>query len=164
MLAVLAHMQYPSGKRPVAIMALAIVEAVFGLMGVISGILLIIEPNGTLIGFTEDIRLKVPFQTFLPVGLFLLLVYGVGSFLLAYGTWTRKELFLEKVSQIGGRHWAWTGGLLLMGVLLLWLLVEGQLIGLDFPATYMTVLFGLIIMVLLLMPSVRDFLTPPDEN
>lgn len=69
------------------------------------------------LGLTADIRDQIPFHSFLPVGLFLFFVYGIGGLLLAYGSLTRKELFMEFVSERSGRHWSWTGGVLLMAIL-----------------------------------------------
>ena len=140
------------GKRPSSVTVLAAVEVIFGVMGIISGLLLIIDPSGAGIGFTEDIRDKIPFHTFLPVGLFLFFVYGIGSLLLAYGSITRKQLIFGPISRMKRMFWAWTGAMAMVLVLLIWLSIEDSLIGLDFAATYMTILFGLIIFVLLLLP------------
>jgi hypothetical protein len=70
---------------------------------------------------------------------------------------TRKEAFFEWVSKVGGYHWSWVGGMLLMAVLVIWLTVEGSLIGLDWPATYFTVLIGSVIYFMLILPHTRRF-------
>lgn len=140
-------------KRPLGAVLLTTVLTFYGLTGVISGIILITDPSGAGMGFTSDIREDIPFQSFLPVGLFLLSVFGLAPLLLAYGTMTKKELFLEKLSERSGHHWSWTGGLLLIGTLVIWLAIEGMLIGLDYPATYMTVALGTAVLVLLVLPS-----------
>jgi hypothetical protein len=150
-------MAYPKTKRPFSSKLLVALEIFYGILGLISGSLLISDPTGGLLGFTADIRDKIPFQTFLPVGLFLFFVYGVGSLVLAYGAMTRKELFLEKISQAAGHHWSWFGGMLLTVVLVIWLAVEGSLIGLDWPATYFTVLIGVGIFIMLILPSTKAF-------
>jgi hypothetical protein len=134
-----------------------VLELFYALLGVVSGLILLSDPSGAGLGFTSDIREKIPFQSFFAVGLFLFVVYGLGSLLIAYGAWTRKELVFGGISKAFGHHWAWVGGMAQMAVLLVWLLAEGLLIGLDFPATYFTVAIGLAILLTLLPRSTRRY-------
>ena len=158
-------MDYPSEKRPKGVIILCALLAVYGVMGIISGLLLMADGSGKLLGFTAEYQDKIPFHTFVPVGMFLFLVYGVGSLLFMYGAWSRKELVFEPVSKWFGFHWSYAGAMGMIFVLVGWLFIEGLLIGLDFAATYMTMLFGLLIFVALLGPAVRRHLkvVPRDE-
>ncbi|GEM_PF-901031 len=140
------------GKRPFGAVLLSACLAFYGAMGVVSGLILIADPSGAGMGFTSDIREEIPFQSFLPVGLFLFTVFGSVPLLLAYGAWTKKELAFEKISEVSGYHWSWAGGMLLVLVLVLWLTVEGTLIGLDYAATYMTVVMGMAVFLALMLP------------
>lgn len=142
-------------KRPFGALFLTIVLVFYGLMGVASGLILISDPSGAGMGFTSDIRDKIPFQSFLPVGLFLFTVFGLVPLLLAYGALTKKEMVFGKISEMSGHHWSWTGGMLLVAALVLWLMVEGTLIGLDYAATYMTVVLGSLVFLALALPSTR---------
>ncbi|QLH75239.1 MAG: hypothetical protein HPY73_07160 [Methanomassiliicoccales archaeon] len=146
-------MKYTENKRPWTVLLLTALLVIYGIMGIVSGVMLIVDPSGGLLGFTEEYREKVPFNSFLPVGLFLFCIYGIGPLLLAYGAITRKEMAFEWASEMTGRHWSWTGGLSLMVILVAWLLVEGYLIGLDFAATYFTVAFGVAIFIALMLPA-----------
>jgi hypothetical protein len=89
--------------------------------------------------------------------MFLFFIYGVGSVILAYGAFTRKEGILGFVSRAGGYHWSWTGGIMMTVVLVLWLTVEGSLIGLDWAATYFTVMIGASIFAVLILPSTKMY-------
>ena len=129
----------------------------YGILGLISGALLISDTSGALLGFTSDIKDKIPFQSFLPVGLFLFVVYGVGSITLAYGALTRKESIFGRISRTAGYHWSWVGGMVLTLILVLWLGVEGSLIGLDWPATNFTGIIGAGIFATLLLPSTMKY-------
>lgn len=142
-------------KRPLGAILLAAALVIYGVMGVISGIILIADPSGAGMGFTSDIRDDIPFQSFLPVGLFLFTVFGLVPLLLTYGAITKKELAFERISELSGFHWSWTGGMLLVLALVLWLAVEGMLIGLDYAATYMTVVLGTAVFLALMLPSTR---------
>lgn len=134
-----------------------VLELFYAFLGIVSGLLLLSDPSGAGLGFASDIREKIPFQSFFAVGLFLFAVYGLGSLVIAYGAWTRKELFLGTISKAFGHHWAWVAGMAQMAVLVVWLIVEGLLIGLDYPATYFTVAIGLAIFVTLLPGSTRKY-------
>jgi hypothetical protein len=143
--------------RPLAVKALIALEAVFGALGIISGLLLMADPSGSSIGFPSSVAEKIPFQNFFLVGLFLFAVYGLYPLFLAYGAWTKKELFFKEISKAGGVHWSWQGGAALVAILVAWLFVENLLIGLDYPATYMTIALGLAIFAALVMPSTRGY-------
>jgi len=150
-------MRYMEGDRPTAVKALFVLEAFFGILGVISGLLLMIDPSGALLGFPPSVAERVPFQNFFLVGLFLFAIYGLYAILLAYGTWTRDEMFLGKLSKAGGIHWSWQGAVALLVILAVWLIVENSFIGLDYPATYMTIILGLAIFLAIVMPSTRKY-------
>jgi len=144
-------------KRPVGSLLLVALEVFYGLLGLVSGSLLISDPSGASLGFTSEVLDKIPFHSFLPVGLFLFFVYGAVPMVLAYGAATRKELIFGKISQAGRHHWSWTGGMPLMVVLVIWLIVEGSLIGLNYAATYFTTIIGAAIFIMLILPSTRKF-------
>jgi len=84
-------------------------------------------------------------------------VFGLVPLLLAFGAVTRKGLAFQRISEMSGHHWSWTGGVLLVLALVLWLAVEGALIGLDYAATYMTVILGSAVLLILMLPSTREF-------
>ncbi|MBN1109743.1 MAG: hypothetical protein JXA45_03170 [Methanomassiliicoccales archaeon] len=151
-------MHYPEAKRPASVTVLFAFLTLFGFLGIVSGAMLMADPSGESMGFTSELLENMPFNSFLPVGLFLFFVYGIGGLLLAYGSLTRKELFLEAISERSGLHWSWTGGVLMMLTLIIWLAVEGTLIGLDFAATYFTISIGAVISVMLTMPATRGYL------
>jgi len=136
---------------------LIVFELLYGVMGIVSGLILMSDPSGAGLGFTPEIRDDIPFQSLLPVGLFLFFLFGLTPLVLALGAVTRREYAFGKVSEMLSRHWSWTGGVMLMVALVLWLLVEGLLIGLDYAATYFTVLMGAVISVMLLLPSIRKY-------
>lgn len=154
-------MEPVKGGRPLGAILLTAVLLFYGAMGAVSGIILIADPSGAGMGFTSDIRDSIPFQSFLPVGLFLFTVFGLAPILLAYGALTKKELAFERLSEIGGHHWSWIGGMLLVATLVVWLVAEGMLIGLDYAATYMTVIMGAAVLLALMLPSTRRYYRRP---
>ncbi len=149
--------------HPNAIKLLFILESFYGILGIASGLLLMIDPTGALLGFPPTVTEKIPFGNFFLVGLFLFVIFGLYPLFLAYGTWTRKELFFKEISKAGGIHWAWQGAALLLFILVIWLVAESLLIGLDYAATYLTIILGLLIFFALTIPSTRRYFRPVSQ-
>jgi low affinity Fe/Cu permease len=64
--------------------------------------------------------------------------------------------FAEKITRWSGHHWAWTGTILLVIGIAIWLGYEGWLVG-WWPITYITAVQGVLILLLALLPNVRKF-------
>lgn len=98
-------------------------------------------------------------DTFLLPGLVLLLVFGVGSLITAYGVARRPRWpWLRQFERVTGRHWSWTATVLLGIGQLLWIMIE--LIYLP-GLSWLQVVFGLTALSLTLVPwtrPVRDHL------
>ncbi|WP_019177842.1 hypothetical protein [Methanomassiliicoccus luminyensis] len=146
------------GKRPLGATALSALLMVFGIMGVLSGLALMISPSGALLGLPTEYLDRIPFHNYFLVGLFLFVIYGITPIALSYGLWTREQLFLGEISKAGGIHWAWQGTLVMLGILLVWLLVEHFIYDIELsPPTYFTVVLGVLMFILLMLPSVRRY-------
>ena len=102
------------------------------------GIVFLIDPSGELVEMPLSHLDKLPIDTFFLPGLYLLIVYGIGSAVIAYGL--VRQLF-----------WAPVAGLLLGVVLLGW--VVGQIILWGEPAMlqYLYLSVGVAIFLLSLM-------------
>lgn len=83
------------------------------------GIMFLIDPSGELVEVPHSLLDKLPIDTFILPGLYLLIVYGIGSAFVAYGL--RRQL-----------SWAPAAGLLLGLVLIGW--IFGQIILWGTPA------------------------------
>ena len=98
---------------------LLVILLVFLSLSGLFGILLLIDPSGELAEMPLSLLDKLPIDTFFWPGLFLLIVYGIGSFIITYGL--LRQLF-----------WAPVAGLLLGLVLIGWII--GQIILWGAPA------------------------------
>jgi len=92
---------------------LLVILLVFLSLSGLFGILFLIDPSGELVEMPISLLDKLPIDTFFLPGLFLLIVYGIGSSIITYGL--LRQLF-----------WAPVAGLLLGLVLIGW--VIGQII------------------------------------
>ena len=98
---------------------LLVILLVFLSLSGLFGIVFLIDPSGELVEMPLSHLDKLPIDTFFLPGLFLLIVYGLGSAIITYGL--LRQLF-----------WAPVAGLLLGLVLIGW--VTGQIILWGAPA------------------------------
>jgi hypothetical protein len=122
--------------------------------GFYGGILMLIDPSGKLLQMDSVLpQLLVP--NYLLPGLFLFFVMGLAPLFLTFSLLARPK-WIPLPSPF--RHyWAWTAALALGIVLLLWLILQGFLIGFQWPIQYVTAVNGLLIVLLVLMPQVRKY-------
>jgi hypothetical protein len=115
------------------------------------------DPTGGSLQLTEVLPL-LPVSDFILPGLFLLIAMGLAPLLLTYGLMARpNRAWAEALSRWSGHHWAWTGTLGLGVTLIIWLIVQGMLIGFKWAIQYITGIDGLLIVLFLFIPSVRKF-------
>lgn len=114
------------------------------------------DPSGSTLGLDMVIHL-LPVSDYILPGLFLVAVFGLAPLLLAFALLTRPDWELaNRRFRWSNHYWAWTGSLVLVGIIALWLTYEGLLIGM-FPITYFTAFLGLVILFFLIIPSVRKY-------
>ena len=146
--------------RPRSLWLLIIVLVFLALGGLYGGMAMLIDPSGKSLDLDAVIDDLPVFDYMLP-GLFLLSVMGLLPLLLAFALVVRpKWPFLDRFFSWSGHYWAWTGCIILAGVISLWLTYEGLLIGM-FPITYFTAVLGLAILLLSIIPNIRRFYQNP---
>lgn len=136
--------------HPVGVKVLLPVLLVLSAISVPSGVLLLSAPDGSALGaqpILPHLTQQVPFITdFAPVGLFLLVVYGMVPPLLAYGLWTKVRLAWELTALLGVTEMAWIAAEVVMfydlGFFIFYPIIAGM---------------GAATVLLCLLPSVRRF-------
>ena len=144
-------------RRPFMLWPLIIVLIFFAGGGFYGGIAMLMDPEtGGSLQFADLLPL-LPVSNFILPGLFLLVAMGMLPLLLAYALIARPDWpWVDSLFRWSHYYWAWTGTLIFVAVLAVWLIVEGLLVG-FFPITYFTAGEGLLILLLALLPSVRTF-------
>ena len=144
-------------KRPLMLWPLVLVLVFLALGGFSGGIPMLADPaNGGYLQFGELLT-QLPVSNFTLPGLFLLIVMGIFPLFLAFALITRPTWhWLDRLFQWSKHHWAWTGCLLLVAIIAIWLAYEGWLVG-WWPITYATAVMGGLILLIVLIPSVRKF-------
>lgn len=131
-------------KRPRSLWLLLLSLLFLSFGGLYGGIAMLADPTGGMLDMAAVLPL-LPVPSYTLPGLFLITVMGLLPLLLAYALLTRRA------------RRAWMGTLLLGLVLVLWLAVQGLLIGFQWPIQYVTAGNAAVIILLLLMPGVRRF-------
>lgn len=144
-------------KRPFTLWILIFFLVFLTLGGLYGGIAMLTDPTGGSLQMTEILPL-LPVPDYTLPGLFLLFVMGFAPLFLTYALLARPDWnWATSFANWSGHHWAWTGTVALGIMLALWLVVEGALIGFEWPIQYVTAVNGILILLLALVPSVRKY-------
>ena len=146
-------------RRPFALWLLSFFLVFLGLGGLYGGIAMLTDPTGGSLQMADVLPL-LPVSNFVLPGLFLLFVMGLMPFFLIYALLTRPNWpWADALSHLTGHHWAWLGTLTVGIVLIVWLSIQGLLIGFKWPIQYITGADGLLIILVSLVPGVRKYYT-----
>jgi len=144
-------------KRPFGVWLLVASLVFLALGGLYGGIAMLADPSGGLLQMGDVLPL-LHIPNFILPGLFLLFVMGLAPILLTYGLLTRPQWpWLDRLFRCSGHHWSWTGSMIVGVVLVIWLAVQGIMIGFKWPVQYVTAVIGVLIILFALIPSVRRF-------
>lgn len=144
-------------RHPFTLWLLIVALAFLGLGGLYGGVAMLTDPTGGSLQMAEVLPL-LPVPNFILPGLFLLFVMGLLPLFLIYALLTRPNWpWAEALSRLTGYHWAWAGTFTVGVVLIVWLIVQGLMIGFQWPIQYITGANGLLIILLALMPGVRRY-------
>ena len=123
---------------------LLVILLIFLSLSGLFGILFLIDPSGELVEMPLSLLDKLPIDNFLLPGLYLLIVYGIGSSIIAYGL--LRQLF-----------WAPVAGILLGLVLIGWVIGQIILWGPPVMLQYIYLTVGVAIFLLSLILRKQDF-------
>jgi hypothetical protein len=130
-------------SRPFTFWALIGCLLFLSISGLAGGIGMLMDPSGASLSLPGDLLADLPIETFILPGLYLVLVYGLLSPIIAYGLWKRAP-------------WAWAASVLLGIILLGW--IVGQFILWGSPHIIQAVYFflSLAMLALSLAPATRS--------
>ena len=139
-----------SVRKPAGVRALVVVQLIMAVIAIPSGVILLADPSGSIIGggfLLPHLKEAIPFlNDFTAIGAWLLVVFGILPAVLALNL-TR------------GRKWAWLATVVLGGIELSWIAAE-LLMFYDLGFTPMYPLIGGIgaaTLMIALLPSLRKY-------
>lgn len=143
-------------KRPLIVWGLVILLVFLGGGGLYGGVAMLLDPSGKLLGMDSILpSLLVP--NYILPGLFLITVMGLLPILLSIGLIVKPVCpLLERLTKRSKYHWAWTGTVSVGIILLVWLVIQTALIGLRVSIQFITLANGILILLTVLLPSLKE--------
>ena len=143
-------------KKPLVIFLLVALHVIVGISALAGGSMLVINPDGSLLGMQPGWLNHSGFTTYLIPGLLLFFANGVFPLLTAAGLLFKPKMgWINKVNLYNTRHWAWACSLYTGVILIAWIIVQ-QVIANYFWLQPVIASAGLLIIVFTLLPAVTD--------
>ena len=154
-------MKNTTGSRSFTSWILILLNSILGIGAVISGAMLFVAPDGRLLQMSTDAVQGTPFPDFLIPGLILFTFMGLLPIFVGYSLIKRPAWNgINMLNPFNRYHWAWTASLTSGLVLLIWIATETLLIGYEFILQPIMAAWGILIILLTLLPNVRRFYGP----
>ena len=128
--------------RPFLVWVLLLLLFSLGIRGVLGGGQFLLAPSGDIVGVSTAELAGTPFRDYLLPGLILCSVLGVVPLVVTVGVYR-------------GRRWSWFGSALVAIALVIWVGVEGIVIGFGERLQYPNLLQAVVMLVVAGAPSVR---------
>jgi hypothetical protein len=145
------------GRRPFSAWLLVVLVFLLAVGAIISGPMLFLAPDGHLMQWTVDQLKGTPFPDYLLPGIILFVFVGIFPLLTGIGLVARENTALAALNPFKKYSWAWTASLAVGIILEIWIITETALLGyISFLQPLMAV-WGVLILALTLVPSVRKY-------
>jgi hypothetical protein len=139
--------------------------ALLGLLSIgafVGGVSFVLDPTGRALGAQLKWLEQTPVTDFLLPGLFLLLVFAIGSVLLIAGLlWRPTPGVLDRIDARLRHHWAWVGTIAMGATLVAWILYEFTLFPDRIALQPILIGLGLALIALAALPSMRRYAAVP---
>ncbi len=144
-------------SRGFALWLLIVLQLLLGIGATISGVMLILKPDGSLLQLPLDLLLGSPFSDYLIPGILLFVFIGLFPLFTAFSLLKRPQWKkLNAINPFKEFHWAWVASIAAGIILLIWVLTETALVGyVSFLQPVMGG-WGLLLILLSLMPVVKQ--------
>jgi hypothetical protein len=145
-------------RRPIALWPLLAVMGFLSIGGFVGGVSFVVDRTGSGLGAQLSWLDETPVTDFLLPGLFLLVLYAIGSAILIVGlTWRFSPGPLGRLDRWLGYHWSWAGTLLVGSVLVGWILYEFTIIPNVIVLQPILIVVGILMVAISMLPSMRRY-------
>ncbi|WP_148860804.1 hypothetical protein [Natronococcus pandeyae] len=130
-------------NRPVPLRLLMACLLFLGISAIGGGGQFLLNPTGDIIGMPVDVLAGSPFTDFLLPGMILFTALGLFPLVVLYGLYTE-------------RRWAWPAAIMVGIALIVWIVVQGLIVGFGHWLQWLYLSLGFVLILLALLPSVRQ--------
>jgi hypothetical protein len=118
-------MKPAANQRPLTVWLLIILQFLLGLGAFVSGGLLVVAPDGSLMHMPLTMLQYSPFVSFLGPGTLLALLLGLYPLSIAYALWRNPAWrWQDGINPFKRMHWSWAASLSSGVILLIWITVQ----------------------------------------
>ncbi len=147
-----------SKKRPSTAWILIGLLIFIGIGALISGPLLFAAPDGHLVGFSTDMLQGTPFSNYIIPGIILFVFIGIFPVFTAFSLIKKPGCrWPDSINIFKNFYWAWTAAWAVGAIMIIWIAVETALLGYISFLQPLIFIWGLIIIILDVLPGVRRF-------
>lgn len=145
-------------RRPLTLIFLSVCLIFLSVGALYGGARLLADVSGEQFGMPASWLAGSIFPNYLIPGLFLFVVFGLGSLVALYGLWTRSDIrWLTVLTQPLHEHWAWVTTILIGVALVAWILIQYTTIQVFNPLQVIMAVLGVLIVALDLLPDMRHY-------
>lgn len=139
--------------HPLTIKLLIGVLLFLGLGGIYGGLSFITAPTGSSMNVSQSYLSGLPIQDYLLPGILLLVGFGLFPVLLAVALWMKPTW----LAPLASHYMGWIVTVMLSIGLMLWMLVQIGIMGIQQPIQIIIIIVALTIFVLALLPQTRAY-------
>jgi hypothetical protein len=133
--------------------------------GFIGGVAFVTDPTGASIGARLTSLEETPISDFLLPGLFLLVVFAIGSVALIAGLlWRPAPHLLGRIDATWHHHWAWVGTIAMGATLVAWIVYELTIFSERMVLQPILFVVGIALVALCALPSIRRYYAVPSAQ
>ena len=151
-------------RRPAAVWLVVALLAFLAIGGLGGGVAFVTDPTGATIGARLSWLQETPVSDFLLPGLFLLVVFAIGSVALIAGLLWRPAPGLLGRSATWHHHWAWVGTIAMGVTLVAWILYELTIFSERMVLQPILFGVGIAMAALCALPSIRRYCAAPARS
>ncbi len=143
-------------RRPFLTWVLIILMLVLGIGAVVSGPMLFLAPDGSLMQLPMEELAGTPFSDYLIPGIILFVCNGLFPLFVVIGlVWRPAWRWPDAINPFKNYHWSWTASLAAGVILLIWIITETVMMGyISFLQPVMGA-WGMLIVGLTVLPPVQ---------
>lgn len=141
-------------QRPFFLYLLFLLHLFLGVGAVYGGMMLVLKPDGSLLGMNTEWLAEAPFTTYLIPGFFLFTMVGLLPLFTLVGLLFKPGwVWADAFNIYPNKHWAWTYSLYSGIIVIFWIIIQ-QVLTPYFWLQPVMIFTGLLIVIFTLTPSV----------